>query len=123
MDLFCKNYGTRNYCATFKKTTLVRVVFSFYICHMKKSEFEEIKKKFELENARWEKLKIGQSVYESVARFWDMEYFEIIIDEINIDERFIIGRDQSQNGKVVKLFCFETVKELKKQGITFKEKV
>lgn len=90
---------------------------------MKKSEFQEIKKKFEAENIRWNKLKVGQSVYESVARFWDMEYFEVIIDEINVDERFIIGRDQSQNGKVVQLSCFDTVGELKEQGITFKEKV
>lgn len=104
------------------KTTLARVVFYFYFCNMKKSEFEEIKKKFEAENKRWEKLKVGQSVYESVARWFDMEYFEIIIDEINVDERYIVGRDQSQGGKKVTLSGFDTVEELKERGITFKDK-
>lgn len=86
---------------------------------MKKEEFEKIKNDFNLEEKRWKSLKKGQKVYESVPRFFDMEYFEIIIQEVNVKERFIIGKDMSQQGKIVKLYGFDTVEELKEIGIEF----
>lgn len=86
---------------------------------MNKQEFLKIKKEFKKEEKRWKSLKIGQSVYESVAREWEFEYFEIIIDKINVDERFIVGKDLSQKNKVVNLRGFSTTKELKKEGIEF----
>lgn len=67
---------------------------------MTTKEFEDMKLKFYKEQARWESLKVGDPVYETG---WDTDVFEIIIDQINVSERYIIGRDMSQNEKVVRL--------------------
>lgn len=86
---------------------------------MNKKEFNKIKKEFEEEEKRWNSLAIGQEVYEDVFRGSDTEYFSIIIDEINVDERYIVGRDLSQENKVVRLEVFSTEKELKEIGVEF----
>lgn len=84
-------------------------------------EFNDLKKEYKEEQARWKSLKKGQLVYESVPRYFDMEYFEIIIQEVNVEGRYIIGIDTSQNNKIVQLTSFSTVEELKEVGIVFKD--
>ena len=52
---------------------------------MTKQEFKKIENEFKKEQKRWKSLKIGQSVFETG---YDFDLFEIIIEEINIDERY-----------------------------------
>ena len=85
---------------------------------MTKQEFKKIENEFKKEQKRWESLKIGQSVFETGYEF---DCFEIIIDEINIDERYIKGTDLSQNKKKVKLYGFYTKEELNKISIFLKK--
>lgn len=81
---------------------------------MKPSEFKEIKEKYLKEQKRWKSLKVGDKVYETGN---DRDLFEIIIKQISVKERYIIGIDKSQNDKKVKLYGFYTTKELKELGI------
>lgn len=60
---------------------------------MKPKEFQEIKEKFEEEQKRWESLKVDDIIYDSVARWGDMDYHKMSIDSIDIEERIINAHD------------------------------
>ena len=60
---------------------------------MKPAEFYKIMERFVKENKRWRALKIGDIIYDSVARCSEMDYHKMKIDTINIDERFVLAHD------------------------------
>ena len=87
-----------------------------------KKEFEEITQEFNEEQKRWERLKVGDLVYEEdyrdpIAR----EFFEHEIVSIDIDNRVLTTKDHSVGGEIKKLRGFSTVKELEKCGIKFEK--
>lgn len=60
---------------------------------MKPSEFNEIKERFEKEQARWESLNVGDIIYDEQARGFDFDYHKMKILEINMDERVVLAED------------------------------
>jgi len=60
---------------------------------MKPSEFREIKQKFIKEQKFWESLKVGQTIYDEQSRWFDFDYHEMIIDEIDVENRCVKARD------------------------------
>lgn len=84
---------------------------------MNTAEFKEIRGEYLREQRRWKSLSPGQIVFDVVGRGIDHDYFRVIISKVNVEERYIIGNDYSQNGKEVKLHGFSTIPELVKQGV------
>lgn len=82
---------------------------------MKPLEFKEIKEDFEKEQKRWESLKIGDIIYDQQPRFGDIDYHEVEIKKINIDERLVIAYDRANSlnpNKKITLSNFLTKEEL-----------
>lgn len=76
---------------------------------MKPSEFKEIKKVFKKEQKRWESLKVGDIIYDAQARWGDMDYHKMIIDEIDPEERQVKAHDVSgDHSATLKGFLTET---------------
>ena len=84
---------------------------------MKKNEVIDTVNRYLKEERRWNKLKVGQVVYIEFGRFFDMEYYAVRIDSINIDDRYVSGFDYSTNKPISKLSYFFTKDELIKRGI------
>lgn len=83
---------------------------------MKPSEFNEIKENFEKQQKRWESLKVGDAIYDEQPRWFDYDYHEAEIKEINLDERYVIAYDKSDSmnpNKEIKLTGFLTEEEFK----------
>lgn len=81
---------------------------------MKPSNFKEIKENFEKEQKRWESLKVGDIILDEQPRFFDYDYHEAEIKEINIEERYVIAYDRASSidpNKEIRLSCFLTEEE------------
>lgn len=74
--------------------------------------FEQTIKEFEQEEAIWQKLHVGQILFMEHANSWDVDYFEHEIVEIDIHNRLITYKDNSQCGKIVKLGRLQTISQL-----------
>lgn len=60
---------------------------------MKPKEFYKIMKDFADEQERWERLEVGDIIYDEQARGFENDYHEMEIDSINVNERFVIAHD------------------------------
>ena len=60
---------------------------------MKPKEFHKIMQEFVDEDRRWRALKVGDTIYEAVGRGDVMDYHKMIIDSINLEERYVIAHD------------------------------
>jgi len=68
---------------------------------------------FKKEQKRWEALRVGDIVFEHGS--WD-DLFKMVIEEINVNERYAICTDHSQDKIKVKVSGFSTIGELKEAG-------
>jgi len=67
-------------------------------------------------SSRLENLAPGQVIYQSmVYGHLDVEYYKLIVQEVNIEEGFIIAK--TMNNNIVEVKTFDTIDELKQQGI------
>jgi hypothetical protein len=80
---------------------------------MKPDEFFKIMYQFADEQERWKALKVGDTIYEEVARGGEMDYHEMKIDEINVEERFIKAHDVVGNHSGT-VGCFLTKEQFNK---------
>ena len=60
---------------------------------MKPREFYKIMEEFAEEEKFWRRLKIGQTIYEEVGRGDGFDYHKMVIDSINIEERYVVAHD------------------------------
>jgi hypothetical protein len=80
---------------------------------MKPKEFNKIMMEFVIEDKRWRALKIGDIIYEAIARGGEMDYHKMKIDEINLEEREVKAHDVEGDHKDT-LSYFLTEAEFKK---------
>lgn len=88
---------------------------------MKPKEFYQIMERFVEEDKRWRALKVGDVIYE-VNEFTDselgvdpMQFFKMIINSIDVDERHIVASDSNPDIMVTrKIGEFWTQKEYDK---------
>ena len=84
---------------------------------MKRSKLDKYIKEFEAAEKRWKAMEPGQVVYDQDG--WG-DYFKVIIEEVHVEERYIVGLDMSQGGNRVELdelSPFRTIPELKEIGV------
>jgi len=83
---------------------------------MKPREFSKIMTEFVEEDKRWRALKVGDTIYYEKGRKMNIDYYKIIIDEIDLEEREIIAHDGNIPIKFhnLKLSNFLTEKEYDK---------
>jgi len=63
---------------------------------MKPREFYKIMEDFVYEDKRWRALKVGDTIYEERCGGMEFEYCEMIIEEIDLEERLVTVRDTSR---------------------------
>ena len=66
---------------------------------MKPKEFFKIMQEFVDEDRRWRALKVGDTIYEPVAREIEFDYHKMIIDNINLEERYVFAHDAEGDHK------------------------
>jgi hypothetical protein len=91
---------------------------------MKKSDFLRIKKKYNEERARLQRIKRGDLVWEAVHRGgWDIDYHPAVVKEVNVDEDYIDVIDVSYDNKEKKYTYFMTKSELIQKAGFSKESI
>lgn len=80
---------------------------------MKPREFHKIMQEFVDEDRRWRALKKGDTIYDEVGRGDVMDYHKMIIDSINLEERYVVAHD-AEGDHTATLSGFLTEKEFKK---------
>ena len=60
---------------------------------MKPRDFFKIMSDFVENDKRWRALEVGSIIYEDVARGGEIDYHEMMIDEINLEEREVKAHD------------------------------
>ena len=60
---------------------------------MKPKEFFKIMQEFVDEDRRWRTLKVGDTIYDEQGRGGEIDYHEMKIDGINVEERYILAHD------------------------------
>lgn len=81
---------------------------------MKPKEFYEIMERFVEEEKRWRALKLGDTIYDEVPRFGDIDYHEAEINFIDVNERYVLAYDRANSinpNNVIKLTAFLTQNE------------
>jgi len=78
---------------------------------MKPAEFYKIMEKFVEEDKRWRSLKVGDLIFDEQPRWFENDYHEMRIEEIDLDEREIKAHDTSNPNYVRTLGLFLTQEE------------
>ena len=78
------------------------------ILTMKPKEFYEIMKDFVEEQEFWESLKVGDVIYDEQPGGLMMDYFKMIIDSINVEERYVVAHDDEYPDRIRTLTSFIT---------------
>lgn len=81
---------------------------------MRPAEFRKISETFNKEQLRWESLKEGDIIYNEQPIGYDVDYYKMKIDTINVEERNIIAHDVVGNHKGM-VFAFLTEEEFNKK--------
>jgi hypothetical protein len=86
---------------------------------MKKSEFDEIERKYFERRKYLENVKPGNLVWEEVGRCFDNDYHPAVVKSVNVDEDYIDVIDVSESNNPEKRYIvFLTESELLKEGFT-----
>ena len=81
---------------------------------MKPKEFYELMQEFVDEDRRWRELKEGDTIYDQGCAGIAFEYFKMIIDKIDIAERYVVAHDEADSSHIKTLGGFLTQKEFEK---------
>jgi hypothetical protein len=60
---------------------------------MKPKEFYKIMYDFVEEDKYWRALQVGDTIYDVQARGGEVDYHEMKIDNINLEERYVVAHD------------------------------
>jgi hypothetical protein len=80
---------------------------------MKPKEFFKIMQEFVDEDRRWRAFKVGDTIYDEQSRGFENDYHKMIIDKINLEERYVVAHD-AVGDHTTTLGCFLTEEEFKK---------
>jgi hypothetical protein len=75
---------------------------------MKPKEFYEIMEEFVEEEKFWKELKVGDVIYDEQPGGIEFDYFKMIIDKINIKERYVVAHDDEYPDRTRTLTSFIT---------------
>lgn len=84
---------------------------------MKKSEFQEIEKKYYESRERLQKIEKGNLVWLSICRGGDFDYHPAIVTNVNVDEAYVDVIDVSDRNQEKRYAGFLTESELIKESI------
>lgn len=86
---------------------------------MNKKEFEQAEEKYLFQKKRFEKIKKGQLVWESVPRYgFEMDYHPAVVKAVNVDENYVKVIDISSQNREKKYYGFTTEEEMIKDGFS-----
>jgi hypothetical protein len=75
---------------------------------MKPKEFQKIMKDFVEEQEFWESLNVGDVIYDEQPAGIEFDYFKMIIESINIEERYVVAHDDEYPDRIRTLTSFIT---------------
>ncbi len=81
-------------------------------------EYLDIKERYEKQKRRFQNISLGDLVWETISRGFELEYFPTVVKKINVEENYLDVVDVSSNNEEKRYFSFLTKSEMIEEGFS-----